>query len=232
MKIFANNFALSFTFEPAHHHFRFERKSIAEIKPWLRAGRLLFPGQVAWLQAEETPNLLAELLALLQDAQVSQQYAQVTVSFRKSSAMSGFVDQLKSKFKPIAAAGGLVFGPEEDLLLIRRHGRWDLPKGKVERGEVLDEAAWREVAEETGLRNHVTQSEFARTFHVYLSRKQNWKLKTTYWYRMTSPSHARTTPQTEEGITEVRWMSLAGLRREIPETYPQIMDLLRAATAG
>ena len=51
----------------------------------------------------------------------------------------------------IAGGGVVVTGRSRDILLIRRHGIWDLPKGKRERGEAVQDCALREVAEETGV---------------------------------------------------------------------------------
>jgi 8-oxo-dGTP diphosphatase len=63
----------------------------------------------------------------------------------------------KSKPDLIRAAGGLVWraGPEgREVLVIHRarYDDWSLPKGKLKPGEIWQEAAQREVAEETGLR--------------------------------------------------------------------------------
>src|SRR4051812_48020306 len=57
------------------------------------------------------------------------------------------------KFTIIRAAGGLVVNDGGEMLFIFRRGKWDLPKGKLEEGEDLEECAVREVEEETGLKN-------------------------------------------------------------------------------
>ena len=59
---------------------------------------------------------------------------------------------LKRRMRWVRAAGGIVTDEAGRMLLIRRNGRWDLPKGKVEAGETLLQAALREVEEETGVR--------------------------------------------------------------------------------
>ena len=51
----------------------------------------------------------------------------------------------------VVSAGGVVVNQRGNVLWILRNGHWDLPKGKVEIGEKLEEAAVREVIEETGI---------------------------------------------------------------------------------
>ena len=53
-----------------------------------------------------------------------------------------------SKHTLIEAAGGLVYNIENQLLMIFRNNKWDLPKGKLEVGENIQECAIREVEEE------------------------------------------------------------------------------------
>jgi 8-oxo-dGTP pyrophosphatase MutT (NUDIX family) len=48
-------------------------------------------------------------------------------------------------------AGGIVINKGNQVLLIFRKGKWDLPKGKSENGESLKKTAKREVVEETGI---------------------------------------------------------------------------------
>lgn len=113
--------------------------------------------------------------------------------------------------RPIEAAGGIVFDPStQQVLVIRRNGVWDLPKGKVEEGENPEEAAVREVSEETGISEVSCGPLLGRTVHEYDIRGVRWR-KTTHWYAMTLQESVdggphRLTPQHEEGITSVEWM--------------------------
>jgi ADP-ribose pyrophosphatase YjhB (NUDIX family) len=79
--------------------------------------------------------------------------------------------EFSSMMKMIEAAGGIVINKDEEILFIYRLGKWDLPKGKLEPNEKLDEAALREVEEETGLKELVLENFVNTTFHIYKERK-------------------------------------------------------------
>lgn len=114
--------------------------------------------------------------------------------------------QFREIFKPIEAAGGLVFNPEGKVLSIYRRQFWDLPKGKIDPGETPEKAAVREVQEETGIHEITLGAHLVNTFHTYRTKK-NRILKKTFWYRMETPE-TELTPQTEEDIEEATWKSL------------------------
>ena len=101
------------------------------------------------------------------------------------------VKHYKSIYKIIEAAGGLVFNESGKALLIHRLGYWDLPKGKLEKGETIEEGALREVEEETGLQGGSIVKKLHESYHTYHSRKGKRILKKTYWYQMTAPDHHR-----------------------------------------
>ncbi len=130
-------------------------------------------------------------------------------------------------FTVIEAAGGLVSNLKKEILFIYRLGRWDLPKGKVEPGESLENAAKREVEEETGLSELILEKFINHTFHIYTERNGKKILKTTYWFKMTYVGASTPIPQTEEGITEVCWKNTEQIRREvIPQTFQNIKRIL------
>ncbi|MEM7038288.1 MAG: NUDIX domain-containing protein, partial [Bacteroidota bacterium] len=230
MKIFANNFALSLQIEPTHAHFRMERHSLSAVVARLRAQDLLFEEEVFYVTAPDVENLAAfeeEVYALHADVEIAAMRATVALVFADETARTAFWMRYQSRFKAVAAAGGLVLNPHDELLMMVRDAKWDLPKGKVDPGETVAEAAWREVAEETSLKAHVTGEKCCETFHIFPRKGKPWRLKTTHWFHMQSPEREATAPQEIEGITEIRWTPLAELRKEIPQTYPQIMDLVR-----
>ena len=113
----------------------------------------------------------------------------------------------------IKAAGGVVFrnsgkDSEVDVLLIFRNKLWDLPKGKLEKGESIEMCAVREVAEETGTQLPVLVGDLGTTYHEYMEKGEEFG-KTTYWYSMVFPRPQSLTPQLEEGIELIEWVPLS-----------------------
>jgi 8-oxo-dGTP pyrophosphatase MutT (NUDIX family) len=127
-------------------------------------------------------------------------------------------------FVAIEAAGGVVFNSKAELLLIRRLGKWDLPKGKIDAGENSDEAAIREVTEECSITGLQIEQRLTDTFHTYKMHNHRF-LKTTHWYLMHTESTATPVPQTEEHITEAAWFNWKSLRADSLDTYLSIREL-------
>lgn len=139
------------------------------------------------------------------------------------------LEQLKKlffkNFTIIEAAGGIVQNNKKEILFILRLGKWDLPKGKMEKGEKPDECALREVEEETGVTGLKLKKKVGETFHTYDEFGKHI-LKISHWYYMTAPAAQQLTPQTEENITEVKWISTKNIKEPIANTYPSIKDIL------
>jgi ADP-ribose pyrophosphatase YjhB (NUDIX family) len=133
---------------------------------------------------------------------------------------------LYTYFVPIKAAGGIVFNKSGQLLLIKRMGKWDLPKGKVDAGEMIEDAAIREVVEECGISGLVIESKAPTTFHSYKVRGFDF-LKITNWYIMHTGFDGDLIPQTEEMITDVKWQTINALDIDKLDTYESIKDLLK-----
>lgn len=131
-----------------------------------------------------------------------------------------------SGFVFIEAAGGLVRNAKNDLLVIRRLGVWDLPKGKLEDGETIKEAAVREVEEECGVSALEITGEAILMYHTYKMRGKSF-LKRTYWYPMQTTAKDELVPQTEEDITDVQWWPQERMQEIIDDTYSSIASLLR-----
>ncbi len=127
-------------------------------------------------------------------------------------------------FHEVDAAGGVVENDREEVLLIRRNGIWDLPKGHREAGEDIEVTALREVEEECGIACELG-SLVCITDHTY-HRDGKFVLKHTYWYRMIYSGTSSTIPQTEEGITETRWAGKTTLGKYISGAYPSIATVL------
>jgi 8-oxo-dGTP pyrophosphatase MutT (NUDIX family) len=134
-------------------------------------------------------------------------------------------EDFKSLFKVLMAAGGVVFNNLGQILIIFRRGKWDLPKGKVEEGETIDETALREVEEETGLTGVQCGPFIMVTFHIYREEHDKRILKATHWYRMTSESTSLVL-QNEEDIEEGLWVSSREIHDSGYEFYGNIRDVL------
>ncbi|MFN7913623.1 MAG: NUDIX hydrolase [Bacteroidota bacterium] len=125
----------------------------------------------------------------------------------------------------IIAAGGLIKN-QNKYLFIKRLGKWDLPKGKLETNEGPEEGAIRECEEECGVKDLTIIKELPSTFHIY-EYKKSYALKESKWYLMETNYSKTLTPQTEENITEVNWFSLNVLREKIlSNTYATINELV------
>jgi 8-oxo-dGTP pyrophosphatase MutT (NUDIX family) len=113
-----------------------------------------------------------------------------------------------------------------EILFIFRLGKWDLPKGKLAGNETTEETALREVKEETGLLKLKITGSLHSTFHIY-TRKGKQILKQTHWYEMEAKSAQSLIPQTEEEISEVRWVGREDLKAILSNTYGSIRELLK-----
>jgi len=131
--------------------------------------------------------------------------------------------QFSKDYKLIHAAGGIVHNENGEILMIFRLGYWDFPKGKVEAGESFDEAAVREVEEETGLQNIELRKPLPNTYHTYTLRDTDI-LKVTHWYEMHAPQQTLT-PQTEEDIAQATWVSRTEVAIRLHDSYPSLQDL-------
>ncbi len=127
-------------------------------------------------------------------------------------------------FKRVTAAGGIVVDSRGRTLMIFRNGRWDLPKGKREPGESLEECAVREVHEECGISGHTCGRPVGTTWHLYVMNGE-MILKDTYWFSMAYNGPTDLTPQTEEGISRAEWCTEKEKRRNLEGSYHTIRDL-------
>lgn len=130
-----------------------------------------------------------------------------------------------SMFNTIEAAGGIVVNPQGEVLFIHRLGKWDLPKGKIESNESIEEAAAREVEEECGLEGVIVKEFLKETYHTYYL-KGDPILKKTHWFIMLHSGEGKLTPQTEEDITNVAWKAPETWGEVFKNTYPSIKHLL------
>ena len=131
------------------------------------------------------------------------------------------------KFTVVLAGGGLVTNEKEEILMIFRRGKWDLPKGKLDKGETIKQCALREVQEETGLRKVVLDLPLLITYHTY-HEGARFILKESHWFTMTATNSERLIPQKEEDIQEIRWVAKSEMQKYITQTFPSILDVLMA----
>lgn len=137
---------------------------------------------------------------------------------------AALVERVKGYFQVLVAAGGLITNQEDEILLMFRRGKWDLPKGKQDEGETLETAALREVAEETGLHNIELEHKIGETFHFY-TWKEKRTLKHTYWYKMKFTGTELTVPQIEEDIMDIQWIKPEHLGKYLKFSYQNIIDV-------
>jgi 8-oxo-dGTP pyrophosphatase MutT (NUDIX family) len=136
--------------------------------------------------------------------------------------------EFRKMFELVEAAGGLVENEKGEYLLIFRRGKWDLPKGKVDKGETVQEAALREVQEECGISGLSISGELTPTWHIY-TEKGRRILKRTHWFRMKCTDTRPLVPQAEEDITEAKWMKKEEVLRVFSSSYGSIRELIGTA---
>jgi len=132
------------------------------------------------------------------------------------------------KFHLVKAAGGLVVNESSEILFIFRRGKWDMPKGKLDIKESMEFCAEREVKEETGLYSVTLVSPLLVTYHTY-SEGTRHILKETHWFYMTAKNNQLLQPQTEEEITDIKWVNSTELEKYLSNAYHLITDIIEAA---
>lgn len=149
---------------------------------------------------------------------------QLQLALIYAADFEAFKKTFRELFTEIMAAGGVVKNEEDEILLIFRKGKWDLPKGKADDGETPEQTAIREVKEETGLISLKLGAPILTTYHAYKEEKERF-LKTTYWFEMTSSKSEKLIPQTEEKISDIRWVNIDNLSEYTSNTYPTLLPI-------
>ncbi len=198
---------------------------------------IYFNGQPLYLCDEKTPEI-EELLthpdAIYMDELSKPAIKTLLHEVKKEEFHAGVIchkdfEALKKtffkQFLNIEAAGGIVQNEKRDILFIRRLGKWDLPKGKLDEGEVPETAAAREIEEETGVNGLELKYKICNTYHVYEAFGKTY-LKTTHWYYFETMGVHKLSAQEEENITEVKWFSTKDIKIPVADTWPAIKDVL------
>ena len=154
----------------------------------------------------------------------SKKYSQIKKIDILVKDKSKTINYLKSKFKIVEAAGGLV-KKNDTVLLIFRSGKWDIPKGKLEKEEGKKEGAIREVEEETGVKVKIT-GKLCVSWHTYI-RNKKYVLKKTYWYKMECLDDSNMIPQIEEDIEAVDWMTDDDVKEAMKNTFNTIKTVVK-----
>lgn len=128
---------------------------------------------------------------------------------------------LKSKIPFNKAGGGLVYNTKGEVLFIFRGGKWDLPKGGIEKGEEIEETAMREVEEETGVNQLRITKKLQKTYHIF-KRNGVYRLKITHWFEMHSNFDGIPVGQIEEGIEKAVWLSPSEIPEILKNSYENI----------
>lgn len=134
----------------------------------------------------------------------------------------------KRSFRILEAAGGMVFNNKGELLIIKRNGVWDLPKGKLEKNEKPKEAALREVSEECGITGLKIESFLTTSYHCY-ELKKDLILKPTSWYRMKYEGDELPSPQEEENITSAIWIQPEEISYITGNSYKSLNEVFKAS---
>ncbi len=183
------------------------------------------------LELKETPEKLllkevslSQMKSLLHQLIHKNNQAKRLISVLLNQELKDLKKHLKKDFKIIKAGGGLVRKGNQ-LLLIHRLGKWDLPKGKMDEGEKFRQTAVREVEEECKVEVKLIEK-ICTTWHHY-QQNQDHVLKQTKWYLMDCKDDSNMRPQKAEDITDVQWMSLGQAKKATEDSYESIRFVLR-----
>lgn len=135
------------------------------------------------------------------------------------------LNRFLKKLPNVIAGGGKVYNDKGKILFIYRNDKWDLPKGKAEGNESIEETAIREVSEETGVAGLEITKPLDTTYHIF-KRNGRYKIKITYWFEMKTSFDGKLYPQENEGITKVKWLSPKKVKKALKNSYANIQGLI------
>jgi len=129
------------------------------------------------------------------------------------------------KLPNVIAGGGKVYNKDGKILFIYRNNKWDLPKGKIEGKESIEETSIREVEEETGVEDLKIIKPLPTTYHIF-KRRGRYRIKVTYWFEMKTNYTGNLIPQEKEGITKVKWLGAKKVKKALENSYANIKLLV------
>jgi len=129
--------------------------------------------------------------------------------------------KVKEKIPVCKAGGGLVSNSKGEVLFIFRNGKWDLPKGGIEKGEEIIQTALREVEEETGVSGLTITNKLQKTYHIF-KRNGRYKLKITHWFEMKTNFEGTPIAQANEGIEKAVWLNPEQVKEALKNSFENI----------
>lgn len=152
---------------------------------------------------------------------------EISSAFLYHPDQENLLKKFKKRVPVVVAGGGLVVNPKGEKLMIFRNGKWDIPKGKLDKGESIEDAAIREVEEETAVSGLALDKFICKTYHIF-KRNGAFKLKETYWYAMKSDFDGKLKPQKAEGIQKAEWQTDSEIEVSLKNSYPNIRVVINA----
>ncbi len=128
------------------------------------------------------------------------------------------------KIRLEVAAGGVVTNKYGKVLFIYRNDKWDLPKGKLKKGETIEQCALREVEEETAVSDLKIENFLRTTYHVF-KRNGKFRLKEVHWFAMKTSYTGELVGQEQEGIQKVKWKGPQKIQEALQNSYANIRIL-------
>ncbi|MGQ9863814.1 MAG: NUDIX hydrolase [Bacteroidia bacterium] len=153
-----------------------------------------------------------------------------TIYFPSLYAQEQWFQSYQRYFSYLQAAGGVVIDEKGKVLFLWRRGHWDLPKGKIEKGEDPLLAAQREISEETGIGKLTFLDTLSPTYHIYTEKDKRY-MKKTSWYLFRASSEEILIPQKEEGIESIHWFSPEAIPHLYSRSYGTVRDVIEELIA-
>jgi 8-oxo-dGTP pyrophosphatase MutT (NUDIX family) len=176
------------------------------------------------LQAEKIESLENDVLPLLKVLPENQ------VLYIICADEQATFYRLFYSYEKISAAGGIV-RRKNKFLFIKRNGFWDIPKGKLEKGETPQIGAIREIEEECSVFGMEIRQSICETYHTY-QYKGIPTLKKTFWFAFDYTGTKEVVGQLEEGITKVKWFNLKELEKVRKNTFRSIIEVIDCYFVG
>ena len=160
----------------------------------------------------------------IQDAIKALKRKKLTVAYIYHPNHEEILKKFTKNIPLTVAAGGVVTNAEGKVMFIYRNDKWDLPKGKIEKGETIKECAIREVMEETGVKGIRVENFLKTTYHIHKDKGAH-TLKEVHWFAMRTDYTGKLKPQKKEGIEKVKWKGPKKIQKALQNSYINIKIL-------